>query len=212
MHVVIVAFDGFTDIDLFMPWDLFNRVQDPVYAAYTGSWRVSICADAPQVSSYSGLRIDVHGPLSWARDSDAVFFVSGPGSRKKLADAPFLNELRLDPSRQMIAGIDSGVLLLAKLGLLEGLSATTYPSVFPELEAMGIRAEHRAMVVHGNIATGGGCPATQDLAGWIVERLVGHAAARAVSDDASHRFRAHRHSLQQCGLGAGHGEGAGSSH
>ena len=80
----------------------------------------------------------------------------------------------------MIAGIDSGVLLLAKLGLLEGLSATTYPSVFPELEAMGIRTEHRAMVVHGNVATGGGCLATQDLAGWIVERLVGHAAARAV--------------------------------
>ncbi len=180
MHVVIVAFDEFTDIDLFMPWDLFNRVQNPVYAGFTGSWRVSICADAPQVSSYSGLQIDAHGPLSWARDADAVFFVSGPGSRKKLGDSSFLNELRLEPSRQMIAGIDSGVLLLAKLGLLEGLSATTYPSVFPELEAMGIRTEHRTMVVHGNVATGGGCLATQDLAGWIVERLVGHAAARAV--------------------------------
>ena len=65
--------------------------------------------------------------------------MSGPGSRKKLGDSSFLNELRLEPSRQMIAGIDSGVLLLAKLGLLEGLSATTYPGVFPELEAMGIR-------------------------------------------------------------------------
>ena len=180
MHVVIVAFDGFTDIDLFMPWDLFNRVQDPSYAGYSGSWRVSICADRSRVSSYSGLQIDAHGPLGWARDADAVFFVSGPGSRKKLADSSFLNELRLDPSRQMIAAIDSGVLLLAKLGLLEGLTATTYPSVFPELEAMGIRPEHRALVVHGNVATGGGCLATQDLAGWIVERLVGPAAARAV--------------------------------
>ena len=123
MQVVMVAFDGFTDIDLFVPWDLLNRVQDP-----------------------------------------------------------FLNELRLDPSRQMIAGIDSGVLLLAKLGLLEGLSATTYPSVFPELEAMGIRTEHRAVVIHGNVATGGGCLATQDLAAWIVEGLIGHAAARAVLD------------------------------
>jgi transcriptional regulator GlxA family with amidase domain len=180
MHVVIVAFDEFTDIDLFMPWDLFNRVQNPIYAAYTGPWRVSICADAPRVSSYSGLKIDVHGPLSWARDADAVFFVSGPGSRKKLEDASFLQELRLEPARQIIAAIDSGVLLLAKLGLLEGLSATTYPSVFAELEAMGIQTEHRAMVVHGNVATGGGCLATQDLAGWIVERLVGQAAARAV--------------------------------
>jgi len=182
MHVVMVAFDGFTDIDLFMPWDLFNRVRDPLYAGYTGAWPVSICADAARVSSYTGLQIDTHGPLSWARDADAVFFVSGPGSRKKLVDSSFLGELKLEPSRQMIAAIDSGVLLLAKLGLLKGLSATTYPSVFPELEAMGIRPEHREMVVHGNVATGGGCLATQDLAAWIVERLIGHAAARAVLD------------------------------
>jgi len=180
MHVVMVAYDEFTDIDLFMPWDLFNRVQNPDYAGYAGSWRVSICADASQVRSYSGLQIDVHGPLSWARDADAVFFVSGPGSRKKIADSSFLNELRLEPSRQLIAAIDSGVLLLAKLGLLEGLSATTYPSVFPELEAMRVRTEHRAIVVHGNVATGGGCLATQDLAGWIVERLIGIGAAQSI--------------------------------
>jgi transcriptional regulator GlxA family with amidase domain len=180
MHVVMVAFDGFTDIDLFMPWDLFHRVRDPQYAGYSGAWRVSICADAKEVSSYSGLTIATHGPLNWARDADAVFIVSGPGSRKKLDDSAFLHELQLDPSRQMVAAIDSGVLLLAKLELLKGLSATTYPSVFPELEAMGVQAEHRGFVAHGNIATGGGCLATQDLAAWIVERLVGVGAAKAI--------------------------------
>jgi transcriptional regulator GlxA family with amidase domain len=180
MHIVFVAFDGFTDIDLFMPWDLFHRVRDPNYAGYAGPWRVSICADTRQITSYSGLTIAAAGPLSWARDADAVFIVSGPGSRQKLRDPSFLDELRLDPSRQMVAAIDSGVLLLAKLGLLQGLSATTYPGVFPELEAMGIRTEHRGFVVHGNIATGGGCLATQDLAAWIVERLAGVGAARSI--------------------------------
>jgi transcriptional regulator GlxA family with amidase domain len=180
MHVAMVAFDGFTDIDLFMPWDLFYRVRDPEYAAYPGPWRVSICADTSEVTSCSGLTIATQDPLSWARDADAVFIVSGPGSRKKLKDPAFLGELRLDPSRQLIAAIDSGVLLLAKLGLLQGLSATTYPSVFPELEAMGVRTEHRGFVVHGNIATGGGCLATQDLAAWIVERLVGVEAAQSI--------------------------------
>jgi transcriptional regulator GlxA family with amidase domain len=180
MHIAIVAFDGFTDIDLFMPWDLLHRVQDPEYAGYSGSWRISICADAPKITSYSGLAIATHGPLRWARDSDAVFIVSGPGSRKKLGDPLFLDELCLDPSRQMVAAIDSGVLLLAKLGLLKGLSATTYPSVFPELEAIGVQAEYRGLVVHGNIATGGGCLATQDLVAWIVERLVGPTAAQII--------------------------------
>lgn len=182
MHVVIVAFDGFTDVDLFIPWDLLYRVKDPRYAGLDGAWRVSICADSPRITSYSGVTIDTHGPVDWAREADAVFIVSGPGSRTKLEDQAFLQALALNPSRQLIAAIDSGVLILAKLGLLEGLSATTYPSVFTELEAMGVRTERRPFVVHGNIATGGGCLATQDLSAWIVERLIGREAAKTVVD------------------------------
>lgn len=182
MKIAMVAFEGFTDVDLFLPWDLFYRVKDATYAAYPGEWTVRICADASRIRSYSGLAIDRHEPLEWANSADAVFIVSGPGSRSKIRDPAFLGALRLDPSRQLVAAIDSGALVLAALGLLDGLSATTYPSVFAELEAMGVSTERRPFVVHGNVATGGGCLATQDLAGWIVERLIGREAAMAVVD------------------------------
>lgn len=182
MRIAMVAFDGFTDVDLFLPWDLFYRVRAPDYAAFGGEWEVRICADAPRITSYSGLGIDAHESLEWAQSADAVFIVSGPGSREKIKDPAFVEALRLDPARQMIAAIDSGALILARLGLLDGLSATTYPSVFDELQAMGVATERRAFVVHGNVATGGGCLATQDLAAWIVERLVGPAAAAAIVD------------------------------
>lgn len=183
MHVALVAFDKFTDIDLFLPWDLLNRVSDPRYSAQPlTSWRVSICADAARINSVAGLAIDTHGPLALANDANAVFIVSGPGSRAKIRDDAFLGALRLDPARQLIAAIDSGALILAKLGLLEGLSATTYPSVFPELEALGVRTEHRTMVVHGNIATGGACLAAQDLSEWIIRRLIGPEMAALVAN------------------------------
>ena len=182
MKIAMVAFEGFTDVDLFMPWDLFYRVKDPTYAAYAGEWDVRICAEEARFASYSGLAIDRHEPLDWVRGADAVFIVSGPGSRLKIRDPGFLAALRLDPARQRIAAIDSGVLILSALGLLEGLSATTYPSVFAELEAMGVRTERRPLVIHGNIATGGGCLATQDLAAWIVEGLIGPQAAQAIVD------------------------------
>jgi len=182
MKIAMVAFEGFTDVDLFLPWDLFFRVKDATYAAYTGEWDVRICADAGRIRSYSGLTIDRHEPLEWANGADAVFVVSGPGSRGKIRNPAFLGALRLDPSRQMIAAIDSGALILAALGLLDGLSATTYPSVFAELEALGVRTERRPFVVHGNLATGGGCLATQDLAAWIVEGLIGRDAAIAIVD------------------------------
>ena len=182
MKIAMVAFEGFTDVDLFLPWDLFFRVKDPSYASPAGPWDVRICADAPRIASYSGVRIDRHEPLEWANAADAVFVVSGPGSRSKIKDPAFLGALKLDPERQMIAAIDSGALILAALGLLEGKSATTYPSIFAELEAMGVATERRALVIHGNLATGGGCLACQDLAAWIVGRLVGPEAAKAVVD------------------------------
>lgn len=182
MKIAMVAFEGFTDVDLFLPWDLFYRVKDATYAAYDGEWDVRICADAPRIRSYSGLAIDRHEPLPWANGADAVFVVSGPGSRIKITEPAFLAALKFDPARQLVAAIDSGALILAKLGLLDGLTATTYPSVFAELEALGVMTERRPFVVHGNVATGGGCLATQDLAAWIVERLIGPEAAKAIVD------------------------------
>lgn len=180
MKLAIVAYDRFTDVDLFLPWDLFNRIQDPDYVGYQGPWSVRICSDTPEITSNTGIRIRPHGLVDEVREADAVFFVSGPGSRAKIASADFMSRLQIDPNRQIVGAIDSGVLFLAKLGLLDGLTATTYPGVFEELEAMGVTAEHRPLVVHGNIATAGGCLSTQDLAGWMVGRLLGKAMADAM--------------------------------
>ncbi|HEX8660526.1 MAG TPA: DJ-1/PfpI family protein, partial [Brevundimonas sp.] len=143
-------------------------------------WTVRILSDQPRLTSYSGVAIEAHGALAEAAEADAVFVVSGDGSRAKLADPAFMAALQLDPSRQVIGGIDSGALILAGLGLLEGLSATTYPPVMPELEAMGVRTEMRALVVHGNVATAGGCLASLDLCAWMVGRLLDPEAAARV--------------------------------
>lgn len=180
MDIAVIAYDGFTDVDLFLPWDFLHRVTVPYGAGYKGTWRLRLCADKPKITSYSGVVIEAHAPLSEANLADAVFIVSGDGSRAKLADKWFLDALKLDPSRQIIAAIDSGVLILARLGLLDGLSATTYPTVMPELAAAGVRTEHRSLVVHGNVATGGGCLAGLELCGWMVTRLIGPDAAAKV--------------------------------
>ena len=180
MRIAVVAYEGFTDIDLFLPFDFFHRVKVPYGAGYAGPWTVRLLADRPRLTSYSGVAVEAHGPLSETASADAVFIVSGDGSRAKLADPAFMGALRLDPARQVIGAIDSGALILAGLGLLDGLSATTYPTVMPELEAMGVATENRALVVHGNVATGGGCLAGLDLCAWMVDRLLGPTAAARV--------------------------------
>jgi transcriptional regulator GlxA family with amidase domain len=180
VRIAVIAYEGFTDVDLFLPFDFFHRVTVPYGAGHTGPWSVRLLSDQPALASYSGVRIQAHGGLDEAAAADAVFVVSGDGSRAKLADPAFMGALRLDPARQVIGAIDSGALILAGLGLLDGLSATTYPTVMPELEAMGVRTEMRPLVVHGNVATGGGCLATLDLCAWMVGRLLDPEAAAKV--------------------------------
>lgn len=180
MKIAVIAFDGFTDVDAFLPFDFFHRVTVPYGADYKGPWQVRLLADRRNITSYSGLRVEAHGGLDEASEADGVFIVSGDGSRAKIADTGFMGRLRLDPSRQIVGAINSGALILAGLGLLDGLSATTYPIIMQELEAMGVRTEQRSLVVHGNIATAGGCLAALDLCAWIVERLLSAEAASRV--------------------------------
>lgn len=180
MRISVIAYEGFTDVDLFLPFDFFHRVKVPYGADYRGDWSVRLLSDQPRLTSYSGVEITAHGGLGEAAAADAVFIVSGDGSRAKLADLAFMRSLQLDPARQIIGGIDSGALIMAGLGLLDGLSATTYSTILHELEAMGVRAETQALVVHGNVATAGGCLASLDLCGWMVERLIGADAAAKV--------------------------------
>jgi transcriptional regulator GlxA family with amidase domain len=168
MNVSIVPFDDFTDLDLFILWDLLNRVE-------AAGWRVRLLGESASHTSGTGIEVKMHGPLAEANGSDAVLFCSGRGSRLKMRDEGFLKAFKLDESRQLIGAIDSGALLLAALGLLKGRRATTYPS--PELkgllEGLGARVVWESFVREGNVATAAQCLAGQHLAGWVIETLAG---------------------------------------
>ncbi len=162
MKISIVIFDQFTDIDLFLMWDLLNRVR------VTG-WEVRILGDKPQNLSTTGIAVPTHGLVEEANESDVVLFVSGQGTRSKMKDREWLSRFHLNPDKQMIGSICSGSLILAALGLLDGKTATTYPTSKAALESFGITVEEKPFVGHGNVATSGGCLASQYLVGWVIE-------------------------------------------
>lgn len=173
MQASIIAFDDFTDIDVFFLWDLLNRVKEP-------GWTVRILGEQPQHVSSTGITIPMHGHLSETADSAVVLFSSGIGTRRKRVDAAFLSQFRLDPERQLIGSMCSGALLLAALGLLEGKSATTYPTTRQLLESTGVRVVEKPFVREGNVATAAGCLAAQYLAGWVIEENFGAAKREEV--------------------------------
>src|SRR5688500_14839350 len=101
--IAIVIFDKFTDIDLFLMWDLLNRVR-------VADWEVKILGEGEKHYSATGIEIKTQGALEEANSSDAVLFVSGQGTRAKMADQNWLSRFRLDPARQFIGSICSGSL------------------------------------------------------------------------------------------------------
>ena len=164
---VIVTFDKFTDIDIFLAWDLLNRVKKR-----DNEFVVKIIGTEPSHKSSCGLDLATHGFIEEANDADLVFFGSGLGVRNVIKDSSYLDRFHLDPEKQIICSMCSGALIIAALGHLKGLSATTYPTVFEMLRSYGVDVlEDKHLVIHGNIATAAGCLAAVDLIGWAIEKL-----------------------------------------
>nr|WP_051137987.1 DJ-1/PfpI family protein [Burkholderia cepacia] len=162
--IALVAFDQFTDLDLFLMWDILGR--------NTADWRVRILGAQPVLRSAHGLAIPVHGPLEDANRADAVLFSSGrQGIPAALANPDFLPSFDLDPARQTIGSICAGAFVLERLGLLPGGRATTHPDARRGLMDRGLQVPDQPLVCHGNVATAGGCVAALYLTGWLVESM-----------------------------------------
>jgi transcriptional regulator GlxA family with amidase domain len=166
MKIGIVIFDKFTDIDLFLMWDLLNRVR-------ADGWEVKILGAGQKHLSATGIEIKTHGSIEEANASDAVLFVSGQGTRDRIIDDGWLRRFHLNAEKQFIGSICSGSLILARLGLLKNKTATTYPTSRSVLESLGVEVVEKPFVAHGRVATAGGCLAQQYLIGWVIENLAG---------------------------------------
>lgn len=174
MRIAIVTLDAFNELDSIVALNILNRVAAP-------GWKVQIASPSPRVVSMNGLTVDAHVDLSAIAGADAVVIGSGRKTREHALDQGLLDQLKLDPSRQLIASQCSGALLLAAKGFLTGSPACTDLKTRPSLQAAGVEVLDQPFVAHGNVATAGGCLASQYLAAWIIARAIDvEAAVRAV--------------------------------
>ncbi|NVO06858.1 MAG: DJ-1/PfpI family protein [Rhodoferax sp.] len=176
MHIAILTFEGFNELDSLIAYGMLSRLRLLGDAA----WRVSIASPSARVTSMNGLTVDAHIGLQEACSADAVLIGSGMRTREVAQDRTIMDQLRLDPQRQLIAAQCSGTYLLARLGFTGQLSACTDNSSKPWVQAAGVQVVNQPFVAHGNIATAGGCLSAQYLSAWLLARLQGEDAAREV--------------------------------
>jgi transcriptional regulator GlxA family with amidase domain len=172
MHIAILTFEGFNELDSLIALGILNRVKKP-------GWRVSIASPSARVRSMNGVVLESHVTLREASAADAVIVGSGMQTREVVADAGLMAQLQLDPSRQLLGAQCSGTLVLAKLGLLDGVPACTDLTTKPWVVAAGVAVLNQAFVAKGNVATAGGCLASQYLAAWVIARMEGIDAAES---------------------------------
>ena len=172
MHIAILTFEGFNELDSLIALGILNRVKKP-------DWRVSIASPAARVRSMNGVTLEAQASLREASAADAVIVGSGMRTREVVANAALMAQLQLDPSRQLLGAQCSGTLVLAKLGLLDGVPACTDLTTKPWVEEAGVDVLNQPFVAKGNVATAGGCLASQYLATWVIARLEGIEAARS---------------------------------
>ncbi|WP_309089379.1 DJ-1/PfpI family protein [Phenylobacterium sp.] len=174
MQIAILTFDGFNELDSFIAAGILNRMR-------AKGWAAHITSPTEEVMSMNGVTIRRQRPLEFAREADAVLVGSGIKTREVAADAGLLARIVLDPERQLVGAQCSGTLLLAKLGVIGDLPACTDLTTKPWVVEAGVEVLDAPFVAHGNVATAGGCLASQYLAAWMIARGAGLAdAAEAI--------------------------------
>jgi len=173
VHIAILTFDGYNELDSLIALGVLNRIKRP-------DWRVTIASPAAAVRSMNGVVIQSMATIEEACAADAVIVGSGIRTREVVTDPAIMGPLRqLDPSRQLLAAQCSGALVLARLGLLDGVPACTDLASKPWVVAAGVEVLDQPFFARDNVATAGGCLASHYLAGWLLARLEGNQAAES---------------------------------
>ncbi|MET3914338.1 transcriptional regulator GlxA family with amidase domain [Variovorax sp. OAS795] len=173
MHIAILTFDGFNELDSLIALGVLNRIKKP-------GWRVTLAAPSPTVTSMNGVTVHASATLEAATEAEAVLVGSGIRTREIAADPVIMGVLgRLDAGRQLIGAQCSGTLLLAKLGLLGAVPACTDLTTKPWVQEAGVEVLNQPFFASGNVATAGGCLSAPYLAAWLIARSEGIEAARS---------------------------------
>ena len=163
MHIAILTFEGFNELDSLIALGILNRIKQP-------GWRVSIASPTARVRSMNGVVLESQASLAEACAADAVIVGSGIRTREVVADPALMAQLRLDPARQLLGAQCSGTLVLAKLATRP--RSGVYGS---NDQALGAGGRHRC--AEPGVLCQGQCGDRRWLPGLAIPGGLGHRAA-----------------------------------
>jgi transcriptional regulator GlxA family with amidase domain len=184
---VPVAFlldENATMIDFSGPWEVF---QDAGAAGVPGFDLFTVAPNAEPLTASGGMRIVPGYTLDNAPPANVIVIPAQSGGRQASPDGArkiaWLKERYA--GADVIMSVCTGAFLLARTGLLDGLSATTHHDFlgafgeqFPKIRVL----RNQRFVDNGKLITAGGLSSGIEGALHVVERYYGSAARSSVAD------------------------------
>ncbi len=186
-NVAILLFNEIEVLDFAGPFEVFgvaDRKADPK------PFRVFTVAERGPVYARNGLSINPTYLLNDHPKADILIVPGGGGyhtdgtpfgSRREVDNPAVLNWIRRTAeSAELVLSVCTGSLLLAKAGLLDGLSATTH---YLALDSLAQTAPNITVlpteryVDNGNVITSAGISAGIDMSLYVVGKLLGQEVA-----------------------------------
>ena len=178
----IVLFDGFDELDVVGPLEVLRGA-----AAAGGDLAVRLVTrvEPLEVIGNHGLRLSADAVYAPGAD---ILLVPGGGWIDRSPTGAWVEAERGDwlpliraaaDGGALLAGVCTGVMLLARAGVIGDRPAVTHHGAKAELAAAGVTVVDRRVVDAGRLVTAGGVTSGIDLALHLVARLCGTDAAVA---------------------------------
>ncbi len=178
--VAILIFDEVEVLDFCGPFEVFAvtgaRSEEKPFDVFT------VAETAAPITARNGLSVNPKFTFADCPQADILIVPGGYGTRPLLHNQAVLDWIKTqDAKAEVVMSVCTGALLLGKIGLLDGLAATTHWGALDLLRDVApkamVQAETR-FVDNGRILLSAGISAGIDLSFHIVARLLGRAVAQ----------------------------------
>jgi putative intracellular protease/amidase len=174
--VAVLLFDGAEIIDYAGPWEVFGQAGFKIF---------TVAENSKPIDAIFGQKLIPDYTFGSAPPADIVLVPGGAGSRKAMQNAVVLKWLQQRAqSSKYVMSVCTGALILAKAGLLDGLSATTFHDAIDLLVQIAPKTRvvnDQRYVDNGKIITTAGLSSGIDGALYLVSKIKSKGFAQAAA-------------------------------
>lgn len=193
--VTLLLFPEVEVLDFAGPFEVFSIAAQLTaeQAPGTAAFQVMTVADHPTIRGVGDLQVIPDHRLETCPPADILLLPGGAGSRQAVKDQGLLDWVAGQAkTAEIVASICTGALLLGRLGLLDGLRATTHWCALDLLKDIAPKATvipETRYIDNGHLLTSAGISAGIDMSLYLVARLCGREIAEGVAREMEYDWR-----------------------